>query len=230
MYHFLTKKELFAAWDGGFFVDQSPRLKSSQDAFIVTWIGNLRDTKIAEIGGGHSRVLPRLAKYNECWNIDPFQGVGQGPTVPIEQENIKIVRAEVGSFSDKLPSNYFDIVFSVSVVEHVATQHLQSFFQDVERVLAGGGETIHAIDAYLGDDPIGKGIDRYLEAVLMGTSVLEPLAGASSLAMANFHPSYVSDPDLNMWKRNKLVPRLKEKRNTHQCVSLCAGWKKSHAC
>jgi SAM-dependent methyltransferase len=224
VYEFLTKERLFSAWDQGIYIDQAPRLKSFQDAFILSAVGNVSGKRIAEVGGGNSRVLPYLAKTNECWNIDPFEGAGQGPTEAKETNGIKLIRDELGSFSEALQPDYFDVVISVSVLEHLATEVLPDFFCDLVRILAPGGKTIHAIDAYLGESEVGAGIDRYKDAVDAACDELKPIGSNESLSAARFHPSMVTDPDINMWKRNKLVPALAPKRNVAQCVSLCAGW------
>jgi SAM-dependent methyltransferase len=207
-----------------YFYRPSPSSQEFQDAFILSELGNASGKRIAEIGGGHSRVLPYLAKTNECWNIDPFEGAGKGPTDVKDDSDIKLVRDEVGSFSENLPNDYFDMVISISVVEHLATEALADFFRDIARILAPGGKTIHAIDAYLGESEVGAGIDRYKDAVDAACDELKPIGSNESLSAARFHPSMVTDPDINMWKRNKLVPALAPKRNVAQCVSLCAGW------
>ena len=226
MYKIMTKAMLFSAWDQGFFIDQRPRLKSCQDTFILSELTNVSGAKIAEIGGGHSRLLPILSARNECWNLDPFDGSGQGPTDVPDTPNVKTLQIEVGAFSDKVSSEYFDFIFSVSVVEHINDPCLASFFLDIERMLAPGGATIHAIDCYLGDGIVGPKIDRYRNAVVEECKSLEEYEAAFPMADTRFHSSYVSDPDINMWKRNNLVPALAEKRQLEQCVSLCAGWRK----
>jgi hypothetical protein len=49
----------------------------------------------------------------------------------------------------------------VSVVEHVPTQGLESFFQDGLRILKRGGLWLHAIDIYITDEPSAYWNSRY---------------------------------------------------------------------
>jgi len=54
--------------------------------------------------------------------------------------------------SNNLPSNFFDLVFSVSVVEHIPKEHLQSFHKEVLRILKPNGLQIHSYDRPWGGD------------------------------------------------------------------------------
>jgi len=66
-------------------------LKGIQDAWVLSLLEHKRDLKLAEIGGGKSRVLEALSVQNECWNIDKFEGVGAGPLEIQELPGVKIV-------------------------------------------------------------------------------------------------------------------------------------------
>ena len=56
--------------------------------------------------------------------------------------------AYIGSFDKDLPDSYFDLVFSISVVEHIneADDVLQNIVKDIDRVLKPGGYNVHCID------------------------------------------------------------------------------------
>ncbi len=54
----------------------------------------------------------------------------------------------LGSFDSKLPSDYFDMVFSVSVIEHVPLVEYEAFFADMHRILKPGGVHIHSYDVW----------------------------------------------------------------------------------
>lgn len=75
----ITKKEYFLWYENGIADSNNHSLKGIQDAFILSLLSKKAGLKIAEIGGGHSRVLNQLKDRNECWNIDKFEGVGGGP-------------------------------------------------------------------------------------------------------------------------------------------------------
>lgn len=227
MLDIIRKEDYFSWLNDGFYHDQRPRLKSAQDAFILSLLKGRKGLKIAEVGGGDSRVLKILSDDNECWNIDKFEGLGQGPTVINKVKGVRVVESYLGDFSKELPEGYFDCVFSISVIEHIQFDVLENFFKDIERILKPGGVTMHAIDLYLSDDYLGENAWRKYLDILDKNCKSMALIGKVELAGdIKYHASMVSDPDINMWKRNNLVPKLAKMRETSQCVSLKVGWRK----
>lgn len=127
-------------------------LKDVQDHFVMSRLDGLKGMRILEIGGADCRILRNFSSDNECWNAEKFEGKAGGPSRVISTPGVKNTPVFLGEFSELLPDAYFDIVLSVSVVEHVETPHLQAFFNDIARVLKPGGKTFHAIDVYLFDE------------------------------------------------------------------------------
>lgn len=83
-----------------------------------------------------------------------FQGEGGGPTDEQEVPGVRNISAYLGERSSELAPDSFDIIFSISVVEHVGGQEaLDAFHGDQLRILKPGGIFMHAIDIYLEDDP-----------------------------------------------------------------------------
>ena len=126
-------------------------LKHIQDTFVLDALKGEKGCKILEFGGGQSRVLERLAKANECWNADKFEGADGGPKRFIRRRGIKIVKTFLGDFNTELPDGYFDYVLSVSVLEHAPSPMLDAIFADCARILKPGGHLVQAIDLYLPD-------------------------------------------------------------------------------
>lgn len=124
-------------------------LKDYQDALVYTFIrDNMpHGSRLLEVGGGDSRVLRALADNYECWNLDPFDGGGNGLTRPVKG-NWKLVEDHIGDFSSKLYPDYFDLVFSISVFEHLSgvLADCQRVRLDIARVLRVGGWSLHAVD------------------------------------------------------------------------------------
>lgn len=79
--------------------------KNIQNGFMLGRLSGLKEQNIMEIGGGNSRVLPVLAKHNECWNIGKFQGVGAGPTRIKMYRNIRY-NALIAILSIRVRNNY----------------------------------------------------------------------------------------------------------------------------
>lgn len=137
--------------------ERSCDLKVYQDLLVYSFIkANLpKGSKILEIGGGNSRVLKALQDNFECWNLDKFEGTGNGPTSFIT-ERYRVVRDYIGTFSKELPADYFDFVFSISVLEHIP-EHPSNFdniCKDIERLLKHGALTLHCFDMILKRDGV----------------------------------------------------------------------------
>jgi SAM-dependent methyltransferase len=83
----------------------------------------------------------------ECWNIDKFEGAGNGPCV-LPEADYAIVRDYLGNHNPALPGEYFDLVFSLSALEHVPEEEdlFAGIMSDIDRVLKPGGYSVHLLD------------------------------------------------------------------------------------
>ncbi|MBU0568822.1 class I SAM-dependent methyltransferase [bacterium] len=170
MFDIISKDEYFTWLEAGLADKSNHTLKGIQDAWIISIMEERSQgssgCKIAEIGGGDSRILLRLKNYNECWNIDKFEGLGQGPKKDPQMPGVRSMYSYMGDFDESVPSNYFDVVFSISVVEHVLNEKVEPFFADCCRILKPGGMMAHAIDVYIFDVPGNlERLDLYRSAV-----------------------------------------------------------------
>lgn len=236
MLRFITKSEYWKAEDDGIFDFISPaktpwHLKSIQDAIAMSWLKDEKGRSVAEVGGGHSRVLDHLAKSNSVTNIDKFAGSGNGPTSIGPASQHRIVKCNMGDFDSRILDESFDILFSISVVEHVPTDSLESFHVDCMRVLRIGGTVFHLIDVYLADTEIeNSSVRQRVQAYRLwfGQAGCQPVGTILKEQDIKFSCSYASNPDnvLNTW--NRQVPALRTVRERAQSVSLLfAGTKTS---
>ena len=231
MFSVIEKKEYFEWCDAGLVDFQRRDIKAAQDAWILSQLLSVKGLKIAEVGGGSSRVLARLKSTNECWNIDRLEGKHGGPSreTVVMHQDIKFVDAYLGDFSSDLPDDYFDIVFSISVIEHVPDTRYQAFFKDMGRVMKPGSKTYHAIDFYIGDKP-SPDVDKKLNALNLhshaGTGLLFEQAPDYPVPLL-FKSSYVTNSDMAMADWNKAAPNLREIRETCQAISLKSIWFKA---
>lgn len=129
-------------------------LKVYQDLLVFAFImANLPPgSRMLDVGGGESRILEYFKREYECWNIDKLEGVGNGPT-ELEAKGIKLVRDYMGNFNPELPDGYFDLVFSISTLEHVPQDDprlFESILADINRVLRPGGYSLHCLDVVWG--------------------------------------------------------------------------------
>ncbi len=198
-------------------------LKSIQDAIAWSYLESCEGLRIGEIGGGTSRLLPELSRKNDCYNIDEFRGEGNGPTEPHKLRGVTNVYTKVGEHSVVLPAEHFDLLFSISVIEHV--RELERFFADCCRLLKRRGRMIHLIDIYLEDTPEGNqnalGRIQAYRRVLDGTR-FKP--GDPDQVMRDedvaFSTAFATNPDNVMRSWNTLAPELKAKREVAQSCTL----------
>ncbi|MGI0501039.1 class I SAM-dependent methyltransferase [Limnospira platensis] len=104
--------------------------------------------KVLEIGGAYSRILSFFKNKIEGWNLDKFEGIGNGPKEVVSTKDYKVIPAYIGSFDQRLPDGYFDLVFSISVLEHINEDDrlLKNIVDDIDRLLKPGGYSVHCID------------------------------------------------------------------------------------
>lgn len=127
-------------------------LKVYQDLLVETFIrDNLPPgARLLEVGGGESRVIAALKDDYECWNLDRLEGYGGGPTA-VDDRGFRLVRSYLGERSAELPDHYFDLVFSISVLEHVpeSAESFHALCDDLDRLLRPGGFSLHCFDVIL---------------------------------------------------------------------------------
>jgi hypothetical protein len=206
-------------------------LKSIQDAMVFDSIGDVAGKRILEVGGGLSRLLPWLSRANECVLADPLDGRDGGPK-RIPNAPYEVVAEEVGANQVLLDTlKPFDLVFSVSVVEHVPLDQLDGFFGGCRSVLKSGGRMIHLIDLYvterLAETSLIERLRGYLRPLEEGfrprdpSMIIEP-------SQLRFETWMATNPDNMMSLWNKSVPELRERRETHQSISLLMDYTKVH--
>lgn len=231
MFDFITKADIFRWADDKVRMPTRGNIKDFQDAFALSLMQGQSGMAVLEMGGGDSRVLRELAPKNECWNVDIFQGKDGGPAYVPEIPGVKTVMGLMGQFLPDVPSNHFDYVFSVSVVEHIPAANLKAVFEDCMRVLKPNGIMAHAIDMYLLDEserghPHFKQNEVRLEAYQQAINHCIANAGATLVGPSVvgsspvFRSSMVTNPDHTMITWNKVAPTLRPLREISQAVSL----------
>ena len=216
------------------------RLKSYQDLYALNFLKNIRNAKIAEIGGGFSRILFKLHKSNSKFNYDKFEGQGGGPKFIQEflfrllNPKVKILNKYLGNkevLSDQQGS--YDYIYSISVIEHIPINSLSDFFKDTVLLLKKGGVCLHLIDMYLASDGeddklVSENIERFniYKKCIDENNELEFLSSDIVDSM-QFKTSYISNPDNIMFSWNKRIPELSKTRYISQSVSLVIAYKKN---
>lgn len=236
MYRFVTKKELWAVEDSGLTAKLAPSreswsLKNIQDAVAYKHLQQFKGKTVAEVGGGDSRVLPTLARQNSCCNIEPFEGQGNGPTTNTLPSEIIKLKAYLGQTDLLIKDGKFDVLFSISVIEHVPEDKLESFFADSRRILKAEGFALHMIDIYVSEEPSLASMKRHQSIGDLFFSYFQPLTPSEVMGRngnwadaLRFHCRYATNPDnaMNYW--NKIAPQLRNIREEQQsCTLILAG-------
>lgn len=112
--------------------------------------------KILQLGGGYSPVLEELKKDYECWHLDAFDNLGKDPKIIAKSCGYHMVVDQIGNFSSEVPDNYFDCVFSISVLTKLPENQetFQQVCQDINRLLKFGGLSLHLFDILIKKDSI----------------------------------------------------------------------------
>ncbi len=231
MFDFVRKDALFAALDRGLpkkLKTGAPfNMKTTQDCIIYGFLEDARNMDIAEIGGGKSRLLKAIAANNRCVNIEPFEGNDGGPARAVNIAGVRNIRALLGENSDDIEDERFDVVFSISVVEHLALHKLEAFFDEGLRILRPGGLWLHAVDSYLGDAPnptVDQRVSVYRQwAASPGRT--EPV-GEIFDGPAVFSADMASNPDDTMHSWGIIAPTLTELRKKAQGVTAIVASRK----
>ncbi len=125
-----------------------------------------RNARVLEVGAGTNVAILEGLRAREKWIADPYIGVGGSwqSGVPDLGPGYYISRCIIGESSNALPSDFFDVIFSSSVLEHIGQRAAgfdsnydpeppegqeaprRAFCAECLRILKPGGVTIHTID------------------------------------------------------------------------------------
>jgi SAM-dependent methyltransferase len=124
-------------------------LKAMGRLFCVDKILKLQPNRILEVGGGCTAFFDEhFGAKTEYWMIDngDFDPWNRFDELLKKRQNTHFVRGLLGEFNSQLPDSSFDLVFSISVLEHVSKELRSDVYRDMFRILRPGGVIVHSID------------------------------------------------------------------------------------
>ncbi|HEY5269028.1 MAG TPA: class I SAM-dependent methyltransferase [Anaerolineales bacterium] len=129
--------------------------------------------KVLDVGGAYSELPIYIQKAYGCeiWVADDF-GLdsaatewtrGRSPKEHIAAHpEVMYVLERVGPMDkSSLPENYFDVVYSLSALEHAGGLQTPAVWRHMDRLLKPGGELLHEVDVIF---PSNAGVKSLLKA------------------------------------------------------------------
>ena len=136
-------------------------LKEYGTLFIYDLINLCNAKRVLEVGCGFdtffSENMSNLGV--EHWVVDKsnnYLGIGADSerfnSVMNQRKNYgtRFVNGLLGDNLKELPDNYFDLIFSISVIEHIDDSLMSEVANEIKRTLRVGGTSAHSVDIYSG--------------------------------------------------------------------------------
>ncbi len=208
--------------------EPSWHLKNIQEAMALELMGDVAGKRVAEIRGIDSRMLPLIPEAAERYTIDRTPR-GADVTAPVTGDAAREVQSIKGAVGDPLawPANYFDVLYSVSVVHGVGSGDLPAFFGDCWRLLKAGGKMIHLIDVYVHDNSATEhGTMDRVRRLLTGFDGFVPDGPMMTERDLRFSCALATNPDDSMYSWNQYAPALAELRTVAQACTLVMSARK----
>jgi len=126
-------------------------LKKIGYLFVIGQIEELRPRRILEFGHARSRLFEIFGDQCEMWGVDEDVPYISEEEIAVfrkkheEQHGARFIKGKIGEV-EGLPDNYFDMVCSVSVVEHIPLKKLNDVYREIAGILKPGGWTVGSYD------------------------------------------------------------------------------------
>jgi len=155
-----------------------------------------KDERVLDVGAAYSNIPIYLQQTFNCemWVADDFglksnESYWERDRSPHEHiashPEIRYVLERLGDPNSSLPENYFDVVYSLSALEHVPGDLTPAVWSHMDRLLKPGGDLIHAIDMPF---PSNFGVRGLIKAI-------------------GFETLYFLAPMKLRWKHYRVTPR-----------------------
>jgi len=126
-------------------------LKQMGTLLCVDAIERLEPGRMLEVGVGFSTYFDEwFGGRTDYWAIDKagFYDPDRIAGAEAARRHTTFVDGLLGEGSAELPDDWFDLVFSISVLEHVTKGEVEGICREMFRVTAPGGTVVHSIDSH----------------------------------------------------------------------------------
>jgi len=113
-------------------------LKALGYYYILEYMKRFRPARVLEIGAGMSMFFSDRCRELglEYWMCDDGHFYSdEAIQKHTNRQGTTFIYGQVGQYLEALPANYFDLILSVSVVEHVPLENLNDFYSDIRRMI-----------------------------------------------------------------------------------------------
>ncbi len=124
-------------------------LKQFGTLIALDWILEHKPARALEMGAGNNLLFDQLiGEICDYWMIDDagFYEPKQFAASATKRQNTTFVSGLVGQKLEGAPAGHFDLIFSVSVLEHVPPADIQSVSDHMYELLAPNGRIVHSLD------------------------------------------------------------------------------------
>ncbi|GAB6094266.1 hypothetical protein JCM14469_05180 [Desulfatiferula olefinivorans] len=126
-------------------------LKQMGYLFVYDLVSTMKGARVLELGAGLSPIFDREIGDRMEYHMADRPGFYDGKTFEASlkaRTNTTFHPVFVGEFSMGLDEASFDAVFSISALEHVPPDQIESVCRDMYRIVKPGGKIIHTIDIF----------------------------------------------------------------------------------
>ena len=144
--------ELFSYLEDGIPFAKSCTLKGHAACWVSKNGAFTPGQRVLDVGGGRSSLAYYIQTTLGCevWVLDDYDSSeydGWDPTELLQEyPTVKYIFSKAGDFTAEIPDQYFDCIYSISVLEHIPSTMMHDVFLDMIRMLKPGGIMLHCID------------------------------------------------------------------------------------
>lgn len=177
---------------------------------MINLIETFKPKRILEVvHGAGSFLFEVFSDKIEMWGLhDTIENNAVTPeslaSTKSSYPNVRFVTGLIGQNLSDLPDNYFDLVCSVSVLEHIPHEVLDAVFSDTYRILKPGGIVSHSYDISYRYDT-RKVFDAYVKNGLDWLKPADRMTVFREEWLGEFDKEYIEDLFAKLMTENPIM-------------------------